>query len=117
MMRTVRSRGGLIRGRGFTESVRILWVYGMHKCANIHSAMSHLTQLKKTTSEQHIDMGAARIKQDYKDLNAMVSWLRAHDPFDVNDNTLSSISYTEDDCLNIDYTAEYILLQQILQQQ
>ena len=106
MMRTIKSRGGLTRGRGFTEFVRILWVYSMHKCASIHSAMSDLTRLKQTTSEQHIDMGAARIKRDYKDLSAMVSWLRAHDPFDVNDNTLRSISSgltaTEDDCLNID---------------
>ena len=40
--------------------------------------MSDLTQLKKTTSEKLIDMVAARIKQDYKNLSAMMSWLRAH---------------------------------------
>ena len=51
MMRTIKYRGGPTRGPGFTESVRILWVYSMHKCASMHRAMSSLTGLKQTTSE------------------------------------------------------------------
>ena len=91
MMRTIKSRGGLTRGRGFTESVRILWVYSMHKCASMHQSRSELTGLKQTTSEQHVDMGRTRIKRNFNDLSAMVSWIKSHDPFDMSDLTLRSI--------------------------
>ena len=33
LMRSLKSRGGLTRGRGLTESVRLTWVYTMHQCA------------------------------------------------------------------------------------
>ena len=39
MMGTIKSRGGLTRGRGMTEPLRFLWVYSMHKCAGIHEAI------------------------------------------------------------------------------
>ena len=43
LMRTIKSRGGLTRGRGVTESVRVMWVNSMHRCASVHNAMSNLT--------------------------------------------------------------------------
>ena len=61
-------RGGLTRGRGMTESVHILWFYSMHKCAGIHEAMSQLTQLYSSTSEQHVEFGLSRMKRDNVDL-------------------------------------------------
>ena len=36
LMRNLKRRGGLTRGRAFTESARILWIYNMRKCAGIH---------------------------------------------------------------------------------
>ena len=53
-MRTAKSRGGgggLTRGRGMTESVRLLWVLSGHKCAEVHEAMTELFGSKHTTSE------------------------------------------------------------------
>ena len=88
LMRSVKSRGGLTRGRGFSESVRILWVYSMHKCANNQNAMSDLTNLKQIRSEQHVDLGKSRIQRDFKDLSAMMSWLSVHNPFDETNNSL-----------------------------
>ena len=43
LMRTIKSRGGLTRGRDVTESVRVMWVNSMHRCASVHNAMSNLT--------------------------------------------------------------------------
>ena len=40
LMRTVKSRGGLTRARGMTESVLLLWVLSGHKCAEIHKALT-----------------------------------------------------------------------------
>ena len=35
MMRSIKSRGGLTRGRGFNESIRHQWVHTTHYCAVI----------------------------------------------------------------------------------
>ena len=43
MMRSIKSRGGLMRGRGMTESVLLQRIYSMHKCAGIHNAMTTIT--------------------------------------------------------------------------
>ena len=40
----------------------------MHKCAGVHDAMTTMTKLKSTTSEQHVDLGVSRCKRDYQDL-------------------------------------------------
>ena len=40
LMRSLKIRGGLTRGRGMTESVRQQWVYIMHACAAINDAMT-----------------------------------------------------------------------------
>ena len=53
LMRSLKSRGDLTRGRGMTESVRQQWVYSMHACAAIHDAMTSLTGKHHTTSHQH----------------------------------------------------------------
>ena len=41
-MRSLKSRGGMTRGGGVNESVR-MWINSMHRCAGIHNAMSNLT--------------------------------------------------------------------------
>ena len=46
MMRSIKSRGGLTRGRGVTESVRTLWINSTHRVSGIHEAMTTLTGAK-----------------------------------------------------------------------
>jgi len=45
LMKTIKGRSGLTRGRGLTESVRSLWVGTLHHTAAVHLAMSELTGL------------------------------------------------------------------------
>ena len=53
LMRSLKSRGSLTRGRGMTESVQQQWVYSMHACVTIHDAMASLTGKNHTTSHKH----------------------------------------------------------------
>ena len=41
-IRSLKSRGGLTRGRGMTESVRQQWLYSTQACVAIHDAMTSL---------------------------------------------------------------------------
>lgn len=67
-MRSVKSRGGLTRGRGMTESVRHKWVLSLNYSAAIHDAMTELSGVKTKTSEQHVDMGTSRCKRDNEEI-------------------------------------------------
>ena len=60
MMRSIKSRGGLTRGRGYTESTRHQWVHIAHQCAVIHEAMTATTKSTLENSEQHVELGTTR---------------------------------------------------------
>ena len=108
LMRSIKSRGGLTRGRGLTESVCLQWIYSMHKCAGVHEAMTTLTDLKHMTSEQHIELGLSRSKRDFQDLSKIQEWFDQHEPFDLNEPRLRSLSSgltaTNGDGINCDQT-------------
>ena len=78
IMRTIKSRGGLTRGRGMSESVRMLWIYSMHKCSQVHESM---TMLQHTTSDQHVEMGKSRVQGDIEKLTKISQWFDIYDPF------------------------------------
>ena len=92
MMRALKSRGGLSRGRGVTESVRLLWVNSMHRCAGIHNAMCSLTGEDRKSSEQHVELGSSRILRDNLDLDKIIKWFHQHNPFDINERNLKCLS-------------------------
>ena len=106
MMRSIKSRGGLTRARGVTESVRTLWINTAHRCASIHDAVTELTGLKHVTSEQHVEMSKSRRKKDNETTEKLKEWFIANNPFDPCCPELRSLSTrmvaTEVDKINCD---------------
>ena len=92
MMRSIMSRGGLTRGRGFSEAVRLMWVYSMHSCFQVHDSMTSLTGLAHRTSEQHVEITSARRKRDFNDMAVIFNWVSQHNPFDPSQPELRSLS-------------------------
>lgn len=92
MMRSVKSIGGLKRGRGMNESVRDLWVSTLHCCGEVEQAMHDVTKTSRESSEQHVELGSSRSSRDFEDLKKVYHWLEASNPFDVNDQRLRSLS-------------------------
>ena len=64
----------------------------MHRCADIHNAMSELTGAYRKTSEQHVVMSKSRIKQDNDDLATVKDWFDLHEPFGKSKPCLKSLS-------------------------
>ena len=91
-MRVIKCRGGLTRGSGFSESVRVLWVYSMHAVASYHNARINLSKLKKSKA-LHNELGESRLQRDFKDLMKIKGWLdmASHDPFDIGSEKLRSL--------------------------
>jgi len=103
-MRSLKSRGGLTRGKGFSSSVRILWLQSMHSCAGIHNALSEITSNKHSSSDQHEEMGQTRIQRDFDDLQKVFQWFETNNPFDSNRVELQSLStgLIADETINCD---------------
>ena len=64
MLRSIKSLGGLTRGRGMNEAVRNLWIGTLHSCSEVGKAMRNVTVTKKQTSEQHVELGTSRCNRD-----------------------------------------------------
>ena len=81
----------------------------MHKCAGVHDFMTTFTNLQHTTSEQYIELGS-RCRRDVQDLNNTQEWFNDHDPFDINEERLRSLSTgltaSKGDGVNCDKTEE-----------
>ncbi len=91
-MRSLKTSGGLTRGRGMTEHQRLLWLLSRPACAEVNQAMQELTKVNYNTGEQNKDMTAARQACDWKDtLTVLLQYLQERNPFS-SDSSLRSIA-------------------------
>jgi hypothetical protein len=67
LMRSVKTHGGLTRGKGFSETERLVWVLAMPACANINNAMQSFSGVPYETSDQHKEMSKARQELQHSD--------------------------------------------------
>lgn len=63
LMRSVKTSGGLTRGRGMTETQRSQWLLSMPSCADVNTAMQNLTGVGFYTREHHNEMSHSRKKE------------------------------------------------------
>ena len=82
----------------------------MQKCAGIHNAMTTITNSEHRTSEQLVDLGISRSHRDFRDLGKIQEWFNHHEPFNVSERKLRSLSSglttTDDDGINCHNTEE-----------
>ena len=91
-MKSVKSTGGLTRGRGMQEGTRHLWALSLNHLASINNAMKLLAGSYVKRSEQHIDFGPSRLTQNHTDWKRFKDWLTARNPFTFEDSNLHSLS-------------------------
>ncbi len=91
LMRSLKTSGGLTRGRGMTEHQRLLWLLSRPACAEVNQAMQELTEVNYNTGEQNKDMTAARQARDWKDTLTVLQYLQERNPFS-SDSSLRSIA-------------------------
>ena len=91
LMRSVKTTGSLTRGRGLTETQRLVWLLSMPACAEVNGALQDLTAVTYNTSDQHKEATRARQERDSKDTEELLKFLQSRNPF-TDDRCLSSIS-------------------------
>lgn len=92
LMRSMKSQGGLTHGRGISSSVLARWSIGMVSMLNICEEVERFTGTATLTSEQHVDMRAARIVRDTADTEKLKIWFNTHPPFPITDRLVSIYS-------------------------
>ena len=107
LMRSLKTSGGLTRGRGMSETQRLIWLLSMPATAEINEAMQDFTEVTFSSSEQHKDTSEARISRDLKDTNSLLSFFQVRDPFS-DDCSLRNIEtgVTAIDTVNADVAKE-----------
>ena len=107
LMRSLKTSGGLTRGRGMTEAQRLAWVMSMPACAEVNSAMQNPTDIVNNTSEQHKEGTKARQERGHKDAHEIVTFLSLRNRFRA-DPSLRSITtgIVAEDNVNADKAKE-----------
>ena len=81
-MKSLKSPGGLTRGRGMDETQRLTWLLSSPKCAEVNNVMQALTSLNLITSHQHKDMTKSRVERDSRDIKTLGAYLCIRSPFE-----------------------------------
>ena len=90
LMRSMKTSGGLTRGRGMTEQQRVIWSLALPACAEVNRAMQELTGVLFNSGEQNQDMTQSRQVRDWKDTQALLCFLQESNPF-IADPSLRNI--------------------------
>ena len=89
LMCSIKSRGGITRSRGISESVRLFWLESMHPRASVHDSMSSLNNMNRISGKQYVELGASRKQSDLRDMSLLTKWLQSHNPFDTTSEELA----------------------------
>ena len=105
-MKSLKGKGGVI-GRGITENVLNVWTKTMHRCAEVTDALNIVSFLSNS-EVQHKETFASRVKRDSDDVEKVLTWFRARNPFEVGPDLLALESGLVDDknCLTCDRAEE-----------
>ena len=103
LLRSLKTSGGLTRGRGFTEQQRLIWLLSMSACPETNRAMQELTGVKSNSGEQNKDMSKARQKRDAKDTLVILTTFADRDPFSADPNLRNIMTgVNADNAVNVD---------------
>ncbi len=92
LMGSIKSLGGLTRGRGFDESTSLIWSLSSPACAEVHRALQEVTGLSGVKSGQmHKDLSQARLAKDAKDLQCLLNYFQERKPFSKDTKELRSL--------------------------
>ncbi|WAR13479.1 hypothetical protein MAR_027659 [Mya arenaria] len=81
LMRSVKSAGGLTKGREMSEIQRVQWLLSMPACSDVNTAIQEYIGQRYETSDQHKDTQSSRVARDIKDTDAFLIFLKLRSPF------------------------------------
>ena len=71
LMHSLKTTGGLTRGRGISPSIIAKWVHSMPATCRIVDARETFSGFASTTSEQHVDLRESRQRRYLADMTTL----------------------------------------------
>ncbi len=103
LMKAMKTSGGLVRGRGMTDSVLSRWVLGMPGCYELGHRFEEFCGTDITSSEQHVDHRKSRQLRDGQDAGKLVDWFTLHPPLPDSSELMSiGTGVVGDETINCD---------------
>ncbi|KAJ8868524.1 hypothetical protein PR048_030052 [Dryococelus australis] len=81
IMHSMKVKGGLISGHGFSDSVLTQWILSGPGCLKLCDVLEKLCGISNTSSEQHVELRDSRRSRDDLDIKKFLDWFSAHPPF------------------------------------
>ena len=85
-MKSLKGKGGVI-GRGITENFLNVRTNTMHRCAEVTDVLSIVSFLSNSSPTQRTF--ASRFKRDSDGFETVLTWFRAHNPFEVGPDLIA----------------------------
>ena len=92
LMRSLKTSGGLTRGRGISSSTIAKWVHSMPAASRVIDAMETFGGVACITSEHHVDLRESDLKRDHADTATFITSLDLHHPFQRASPLLASLA-------------------------
>ena len=104
LMAGLKTSGGLTRGRGFSESTRLLFLLSRPICSEISQCVFEIAGLSPDDENGHCDLTAYRINRDMSDIRKLVEVFNERGVFNTSFAKLVSLStgLIADDSVNAD---------------
>ena len=80
-MRSIKTVGGLTRGRGMNDLQRAIWLLSTPAVAEVNRAMQEFTEVTYATSDQHKEVSNSRIERDHNDSVKVAEYFLERFPF------------------------------------
>ncbi|GFS56394.1 uncharacterized protein TNCV_4388641 [Trichonephila clavipes] len=74
LMKSMKTEGGVSRGRSTQESVLFKWVFAMYATNTICDEMEKFCTVSLDSTEQHVNAWDSRLKRDNTDVSKFVKW-------------------------------------------
>ena len=82
LIKSVKTTGGLTRGRGMSEIQRFLvWLFSRPGCLEINNTMQKFSSVFYSTSDHCKEATQARMERDLKDIKLLLAFLTERNPF------------------------------------
>ena len=92
LMRSLKSSGGLTRGRGFGDVQRTSWLLAIPACGEVSASMKKITNLDDSAGNNLKEASHASMTRDHNDTRTVLTYLLQRNPFSQLNHGIRSIS-------------------------
>lgn len=89
LMRAFKVHGGMIHGRGVTDSALAYFVLAFPACLDLCKTLEKFTGKTASSSEQHVDLRDSRRSADSRHAALFMEWLEQRSPWEAADELYS----------------------------